>query len=92
MFNNRERERSSSRPSGKKRMPRAPRVVAKFKMPPDVKIDFKNLPLLHKFLNERGKILPRRLSGVNAKDQRQLVSAIKKARFLGLLPTGGVKK
>jgi len=43
-------------------------------------------------LNDRGKIVPRRLSGITAKQQRELTSAIKVARYLALLTTGGVKK
>jgi small subunit ribosomal protein S18 len=78
--------------TGKKRLPRAPRIVAKFKIPADVKIEYKNLTLLYKFMNDRGKILPHRLSGVTAKEQRKIVDSIKKARFLGLMPTGGVRK
>jgi small subunit ribosomal protein S18 len=57
-----------------------------------VEIDYKNFSLLQKFLNERGKIIPRRISGVTAKEQRQLVVAIKRARHLALLTTGGIKK
>ena len=56
------------------------------------KVEYKNLNLLQKFLSERGKIFPRRLSGISATDQRALTQAIKKARFLGLLSTGGIKK
>jgi len=49
-------------------------------------IDYKNADLLQKFMNDQGKILPRRVTGTSAKHQRQLSSAIKKARFLGMLP------
>lgn len=49
-------------------------------------IDYKNVPLLSQFLTERAKIVPRRLSGVCARHQRQLARAIKRARFLALLP------
>ena len=49
-------------------------------------VDYKDEKLLTRFLTERGKILPRRLSGVSARHQRQLAVAIKRARFLALLP------
>lgn len=49
-------------------------------------IDYKDVGKLHKFLTERGKILPRRISGTCAKHQRQLTIAIKRARNVALLP------
>jgi small subunit ribosomal protein S18 len=49
-------------------------------------VDYKDEKLLGRFLTERGKILPRRLSGVSARHQRQLAVAIKRARYLALLP------
>jgi small subunit ribosomal protein S18 len=49
-------------------------------------IDYKNTDLLERFMNDQGKILPRRVTGTSAKYQRQLSRAIKRARFLGLLP------
>ena len=49
-------------------------------------IDYKEIGKLHKFLTERGKILPRRISGTCAKHQRQLTIAIKRARNVALLP------
>ncbi len=48
-------------------------------------IDYKDVELLKKFVTERGKILPRRITGLTAKQQRQLTFAIKRARILGLL-------
>ena len=48
-------------------------------------IDYKNTDLLLRFLNEQGKILPRRITGTTAKQQRQLSSAIKRARHLALI-------
>ena len=55
------------------------------------KIDYKNLTLLQKYLSERGKVLSRRFTGISGKAQRKLTRAIKRARFLGLLPVGRVK-
>ncbi len=50
------------------------------------KIDYKDVKLLQRFLSERGKIVPSRITAVSAKKQRLLAQAIKRARFLGLLP------
>lgn len=50
------------------------------------RIDYKDEKGLQRFLTERGKILPRRVSGLCAKHQRQLSTAIKRARTLALLP------
>lgn len=50
------------------------------------KIDYKDTDLLKKFISERGKILPRRVTGTSAKYQRQLTRAIKRARIMALLP------
>jgi small subunit ribosomal protein S18 len=49
-------------------------------------IDYKDLDTLSRFITEKGKILPRRISGVSACHQRQLVQAIKRARYMALLP------
>jgi small subunit ribosomal protein S18 len=53
---------------------------------PDEPIDYKDVDLLRKFITERGKILPRRITGLTAKQQRDLTQAIKRARLLALLP------
>jgi small subunit ribosomal protein S18 len=53
---------------------------------PGEPIDYKDIDLLRKFITERGKILPRRITGLTAKQQRDLTKAIKRARFLALLP------
>ncbi len=49
-------------------------------------IDYKDVPRLRRYITERGKILPRRISGACAKHQRQLTVAIKRARNVALLP------
>jgi len=49
-------------------------------------IDYKDADFLLKFINEQGKILPRRLTGTSLKYQRKLAKAIKRARHLALLP------
>nr|WP_199489935.1 30S ribosomal protein S18 [Meiothermus sp. QL-1] len=48
--------------------------------------DVKNVEILKRFLSETGKILPRRRTGLSAKEQRKLARTIKRARVLGLLP------
>ncbi|XAO70683.1 MAG: 30S ribosomal protein S18 [Acetobacteraceae bacterium] len=50
------------------------------------KIDYKDVRLLSRYLSERGKIVPSRITAVSAKKQRELAQAIKRARFLALLP------
>ena len=49
-------------------------------------IDFKDVKLLQRYVSERGKIVPSRITAVSAKKQRELAKAIKRARFIGLLP------
>jgi small subunit ribosomal protein S18 len=53
---------------------------------PDEIIDYKDVDLLRKFITERGKILPRRITGLTSKQQRDLTVAIKRARIIALLP------
>jgi small subunit ribosomal protein S18 len=50
------------------------------------KIDYKDVYLLRRYISERGKIVPSRITAVSAKKQRELAQAIKRARFLALLP------
>lgn len=51
-------------------------------------IDYKHPEILKRFVTENGKILPRRITGTSAKNQRRLVREIKRARHLGMLPMG----
>lgn len=70
------------RPSSDKRRRRpCPFVKANWK-----DIDYKDVDTLSKFVTERGKILPKRITGVSASYHRKLVAAIKKARYVALLP------
>jgi len=55
-------------------------------LPGAPKIDYKNIGLLKKYISERGKIMPSRVTYVSPKKQRELAIAIKRARFLALLP------
>ena len=49
-------------------------------------VDYKDTELLKRFISERGKILPRRVTGTSAKNQRKVGNAIKRARVMALLP------
>ena len=49
-------------------------------------IDYKDIPRLKRFISEKGKILPRRTTGTCAKHQREIATAIKRARIMALLP------
>lgn len=49
-------------------------------------VDYKDVDLLKDFITETGKVVPSRITGTKAKYQRQLTTAIKRARFLALLP------
>ena len=49
-------------------------------------VDYKDVDLFKRFISERGKILPRRVTGTSAKNQRKVANAIKRARIMGLLP------
>ncbi|MES2252234.1 MAG: 30S ribosomal protein S18 [Pseudomonadota bacterium] len=51
-----------------------------------MKIDYKDVRVLNKFVSERGKMVPSRISAVSATNQRALSLAIKRARFLSLMP------
>ena len=52
----------------------------------DPEIDYKNLDKLRQFIGETGKILPGRISGATASEQRRITAEIKRARYLALLP------
>lgn len=86
-------ERSGNRDSydksegrGGMRMRRARKKVCSFCVDKVTDIDYKEVSKLRKYISERGKILPRRISGNCAKHQRQLTAAIKRARVVALLP------
>jgi len=74
-------------------MPTAPRrpffrhrKSCPFTGPNAPKIDYKDTRVLSRYISERGKIVPSRITAVSAGKQRELAKAIKRARFLGLLP------
>ncbi len=60
--------------------------VCTFCVEAELPIDYKVVALLHKFVSDRGKLMPRRRTGVCAKHQRMLTRAIKHARYMALLP------
>jgi small subunit ribosomal protein S18 len=62
------------------------RKTCPFEGPGAPAIDYKDVRLLQKYVSERGRIVPRRVTAVSAKHQRALATAIKRARFLALLP------
>lgn len=71
---------------GGMRMKRAKKKVCSFCVDKVEDIDYKEVAKIRKYISERGKILPRRISGSCAKHQRQLTTAIKRARHIALLP------
>jgi small subunit ribosomal protein S18 len=73
-----------------KKVRRAPKKkVCAFCSEKNAVIDYKDVAKLKRFVTEKGKIIPRRASGVCACHQRDLRNAIKRARFIGLLPFKG---
>lgn len=68
------------------KMRRSKKKVCAFCVEKAESIDYKDINKLRKFVTERGKILPRRISGTCAKHQRELTSAIKRSRNIALLP------
>lgn len=78
------KENNNRRPGGKVR--RSKKKVCAFCAEKAETIDYKDVAKLRKYVTERGKILPRRISGTCAKHQRELTVAIKRARNLALLP------
>ncbi|NLI57781.1 MAG: 30S ribosomal protein S18 [Clostridium sp.] len=80
------KEKGSKDDSRSMKMRRTKRKVCAFCADKTTDIDYKDIAKLRKFLSERGKILPRRISGNCAKHQRQMTIAIKRARHIALLP------
>lgn len=82
-----ERTERAPRTEGPRDFKRKPRkTVCQFCADPNTVIDYKDVAKLRKFMSERGKILPRRVTATCAYHQRALTEAIKRARQLGLLP------
>lgn len=77
---------SDDRTQKKVRRGKPKRKICAFCADKSKSIDYKDIMKLRRFLTERGKIQPRRTSGVCAKHQRELATAIKRARMMALLP------
>lgn len=84
-------EKTTATPvAAKKPIRKAPRrKVCAFCVEKDAVIDYKDTAKLKKYITEKGKMLPRRMTGVCAKHQRPLAKAIKRARLIALLPFKG---
>ncbi|NLO38913.1 MAG: 30S ribosomal protein S18 [Ruminiclostridium sp.] len=82
---NRDRDMNDKK-GGRPLRRRTRRKVCQFCVDKVEHIDYKDIGKLRKFLSEKGKILPRRISGSCAKHQRQMTTAIKRARHIALLP------
>jgi len=78
------REQRDQRPPNMRM--RKKRKVCAFCAEQQGEIDYKDIPRLKKFLSERSKILPRRITGNCAKHQRTLTTAVKRARYIALIP------
>ena len=81
-FNNRNNNDDDSMP----RQRRIKKKVCAFCADKNLVIDYKDVEKLKKYVSEKGKILPRRVTGLCAKHQREVTVAIKKARHIALLP------
>lgn len=81
-----ERNDRNDRNGDRPRMRKPRRKVCAFCVDKIQEIDYKDIPRLRKYLSERAKIVPRRVTGTCARHQRQLTIAIKRARHLALLP------
>ena len=77
-FNTKKDERSNSPFEQKKKF-------CPFSQPGSPEIDYKDIRLLSRYLTEKGKIIPSRITGVSRKKQKELAKAIKRARFLSLI-------
>ena len=75
-------DRGASRSGGG----RSRKKTCRFCADSDLVIDYKDARMLRSFITERGKIVPRRISGNCAKHQRQIATAVKRARVIALLP------
>ncbi|MCR5520802.1 MAG: 30S ribosomal protein S18 [Lachnospiraceae bacterium] len=80
------KEQSDREAPVRKRIIRRKKKVCSFCVEAGSAIDYKDINKIKKYISERGKILPRRISGTCAKHQRALTVAIKRARHLALLP------
>ena len=80
-----ERDTGANEEQFSEKMPRRYQRRRPRQVVPDY-VDWKDVDFLRQFIPERGKIMPRRISGISAKDQRRIATAIKRARSMALLP------
>ncbi len=78
--------RPTNKDRGRGRRPFEARRFSKLPREELDKIDYKNVPLLQRFVTERGKIRSRRVTGLSRRDQTRMARAVKRSRELGLLP------
>lgn len=83
--------KSDTDPLGLRRRGRGRKRAPSFTAEPDFEFDYKDPQQLRFFITERGKVVPRRISGLTARQQRELTVAIKRARNIALLPFTAVK-
>ena len=74
------------KPTSNKKKRRRLMMRRKRTLDASVEIDYKNPDTLKRFITDRGKIIPRRISGATASQQRKITTAVKRARFLALIP------
>ena len=81
-------EKKAERPEGqmRRRPMRRRKKVCAFCADANKALDYKDVALLKKYVSERGKILPRRITGTSVKYQKKVATAVKRARHLALLP------
>ncbi len=88
-YSSKKRNSSDRNKNNNKRKVYNRRKICRFCADSDLEIDYKDPKALKYFITERGKIIPRRISGTCAKHQRVLMHAIKRARTIALLPYVG---
>ncbi|MDD3374576.1 MAG: 30S ribosomal protein S18 [Candidatus Omnitrophica bacterium] len=84
------RKKDDKKKLDRKKVARRPRV--RIGLPKDTKIDYKSIDLLLRVTTTNGKIMSRRFTGANSKQQRDLTKAAKQAKFLALVPVGSSKR
>ena len=82
-YKDKDDDRGGRRPAGRRTFKRK---VDPFLADKTLKLDWRDAALLGRFITERGKIVPRRVSGLCAKNQRKITQAIKRARMVALMP------
>ena len=84
--NNKKNNRNNNYDDDNVRIRKPKKKVCAYCADSNLEIDFKQVEKLRKYVSEKGKILPRRVTGLCAKHQRELTIAVKRARHIALLP------